>query len=274
MKNWPERTCYLKNIEDFNKNYLINSFKSNDYDLLVLAQKIRDDKKVSELIDIDLAISLEVNGIGLPTIITFQGFINDYLEEVNLDDINYEEINNSALQYCFTKINDKNFNYIYVKDNFQSWYNFGFSLYLKRIYKLLIELESNHVYTLGSSAGGYAAILFGHYLHADIAYSYAPQVLSFHTYMNSFRRQLNSQHMLSLSSISDLALIQKLSNGFNSKVEIMYCKNSKGDANEIERLDNSDTATNVIAQDCKSHNVFDFIEKNDEFIRILSQMKK
>lgn len=71
--------------------------------------------------------------------------------------------------------------YVYVRDVFKQWYISGINQHFNDPDKLLILLKDliggyNRIYTVGSSAGGYAAILYGSLLGADRVFAFNPQV--------------------------------------------------------------------------------------------------
>ncbi len=70
---------------------------------------------------------------------------------------------------------------IFVRDVFKQWYIHGISERngsVERVVKLLMELTAGYeVIMVGSSAGGYAAVLYGNLCHADRIIALSPQFL-------------------------------------------------------------------------------------------------
>ena len=90
----------------------------------------------------------------LPLIIAFGGMVGGLSEPV----------------YEFKKYLTTHFNchFIFIKDRYQCWYFKGiyglghnFTKSVKRLKKLISKIKYSKIITLGTSAGGYAAILFG-----------------------------------------------------------------------------------------------------------------
>jgi len=84
-------------------------------------------------------------------------------------------------RYDWYKTRKAAYKHIFVRDVYKQWYLGGVNEDVNSIEKLvsrLIELTSGmqHVTTIGSSAGGYASILFGHYLNAEFIFAFSPQV--------------------------------------------------------------------------------------------------
>lgn len=273
----------LVKIGPHEKNYVINLARNNkDYDLFFLLQYMNHNDRYTNYPQFspEKTIKYIKNGEDLPLVIIFQGFYESHISEYFLEDPGLKEINNlngTKLNYAFSSFikNNNNFNYICIKDNFQSWYSINFDLYLKLIAKFILANKPKRIYTVGSSAGGYAAILFGHYLNVDKAIAYSPQILAFYHFMNSYRRKLNQVYRLSQLTFTDLSFIQKINYGFNCEVDITLCKNNVADIEEINLLNNldySDVAINLV--DGESHNVFEVIDKNKEFSRLAEMISR
>lgn len=82
-------------------------------------------------------------------------------------------------------------NFIFVKDAHQCWYHAGVRGLGKDIQttadglqRKIDKIPHSKLITLGTSAGGYAAILFGHLLKADTIYAFSPQ-----TFLDQANRQ-------------------------------------------------------------------------------------
>ena len=135
----------------------------------------------------------------------------------------------------------------------------GFPLILSALYVHLQKLNAEKVYTIGFSAGGFASILFGHYLRADLAFSYYPQTLAFSAFTNNYRTLMNFKFNLSMLSISDLALVQKVSGGFACKTVVSYCEDSVININQIERLHLNDENLIINKYPCNTHNLFNHL---------------
>lgn len=270
---WKERSEYLGKLRSY-KNFFVDPSLQSDSctDKFLLKQALNTNDGLERLINIKKMFKVQINGENLPVIVVFQGFVEKYVKDALSGNFDIKKLNNSELGFCFGGFarNNSDFNYIFVKDNFQLWYLLGFPLVLSALYVHLKSLNAEKVYTIGFSAGGFASILFGHYLRADIAFSYYPQTLAFSAFTNNYRNTMNLKFNLSLLSISDLALVQKVSEGFACNTIISYCENSKVDINQIKRLDATDSKLKINKYPCNSHNLFDHLDSSDEFDRIRS----
>ncbi|GMK42374.1 hypothetical protein PCCS19_54330 [Paenibacillus sp. CCS19] len=111
-----------------------------------------------------IAIYFSSNGIYFPnTLETFEHTI----------------INRNRYEWTSNLI-QKAHKHIFVRDLFKQWYLEGISSELNTIETVLSllrrETAGKKIITVGSSAGGYASILFGTMLNAEIIFSFAPQL--------------------------------------------------------------------------------------------------
>jgi hypothetical protein len=74
---------------------------------------------------------------------------------------------------------EKSYKHIFVRDIFKQWYIAGINVEINSPEKLLDflrqETKGYKIITLGSSAGGYAAVLYGSLLNADQVMAFNPQ---------------------------------------------------------------------------------------------------
>lgn len=123
---------------------------------------IRQKEKISGV----PSVSIDFKKEGIPLIISFAGLGEQFNFGKTLDDLNV--------------------NVIYLRDVNHNWYLNGLSGvgdYVEDVSDFLInkivEIKPSKVITLGTSAGGFAAILYGHMLQADAVLAFSPQ-----TFMN------------------------------------------------------------------------------------------
>lgn len=143
----------------------------DEYALLDLLNKQLNRPKKPEF-SFEHSFKVVKNQENAPLIIFFQGFYFQHIENYYLQDpqlTNLNQLNQTALDFSFSSFiaQHPEYNYICVKDNFQAWYLLHFEYYLAYLMQLISALQPTKIITAGCSAGGYAAILFGHYLFAD-----------------------------------------------------------------------------------------------------------
>ncbi|SMB89820.1 hypothetical protein SAMN05660772_01416 [Pasteurella testudinis DSM 23072] len=275
MKYQIEHLKRYIDIKDYSKNYVINSARiNNDYDLYFLLNYINQKSKfpIYPEFSFNKSIKAIINDPDAPLLIIFQGFYEQYISPYYESDpelLNINRLNNTGLDFSFggyIKMN-RNFNYICVKDNYQSWYTINFDLYLSHIAKIILSINPSSIFTLGASAGGFASILFGHYLKANKAIAYSPQTVGFYHFMSKYRQMLNLKYGLSQIPFTDLKFLQLYNKGFNCKVDISLCDYNKVDKENLYRLDTS-SGFSINKHAGKEHNIFAVVDKIQEFERI------
>ncbi|WGE71048.1 hypothetical protein NYR79_09365 [Actinobacillus equuli subsp. haemolyticus] len=178
-----------------------------------------------------------------PLIIFFQGFYFQHIENYYLQDpqlTNLNQLNQTALDFSFSSFiaQHPEYNYICVKDNFQAWYLLHFEYYLAYLMQLISALQPTKIITAGCSAGGYAAILFGHYLFADQTFAFSPQTKVFDKiHMGAYREALNERYQLARFELTDLALLQQKQQGFRNQLHLFLSSGNREDLVEFDRLD-------------------------------------
>ena len=133
----------------------------------------------------------------------------------------------------------------------------GFESILARLQEYGQNLSGcSEVYCSGTSAGAYAAILFGHYLQVDVVIAFAPPTL---IDVEEFRKR----HSLSPSWIlpekhRDLAALLAEGNG-RTEYRLYYCRNCARDRIHAERLARC-PGVSLHPQPGNKHNVVDILD--------------
>ncbi len=164
---------------------------------------------------------------------------------------------------------------IHCRDRLRLWYHGGIdeahpdipsSTELLRRY--IAELSPNDVIVLGASAGGYAAVLFGHLLGADSVHAFAPSTRLTPEYVHqspffgSSQRQqwwLERCRLLwalpsAVPRFFDLSRVLSEYNG-RTKYFVHYCTGSDKDRADAEWI-RSSPGVRLFAHDCHGHAVF------------------
>ena len=126
--------------------------------------------------NIDISIDINNFYIKKNLIITFGGMVHNLSEPV----------------YEFKRFLNNSFNeeihFIFIKDSFQTWYlngikgtctdkeNSKIDESVEFLKNIINKINYNKIATIGSSAGGYASILFGILLKVDSILSFSPQI--------------------------------------------------------------------------------------------------
>lgn len=157
---------------------------------------------------------------------------------VQLDRYEWENISKNPL------IKAQASRYIFVRDVYKSWCLHGINGNLNSIEKVAKELkyltEGKKIITVGSSAGGYMALVFGCILNAEAIYAFAPQISldiynDFHPvkYITEYRTMDKISRWLSLQNI--------IENNLYSEVFLMFptmCDEDTAQLKLVEPLQN------------------------------------
>lgn len=225
---------------------------------------------------VDKTFELVINKKGAPLIILFQGFklgvIKQYFSISEPEDI--KSLNISGLPYAFQGFSREcgDYNYLFVKDNYQSWYLLNFDGYVKYMRNVIDENDAPRVACVGFSSGGFGAIVLGQAINADISIGMSPQTIAFEVFSNPYNRKLNKLFMLSLNQYSDLAALQAREGGFGRKVAIYVCERKKGDYEQVMRLEQGDANLKIDFLKCGNHMVASFLGKKALFEKLFADI--
>jgi hypothetical protein len=132
-------------------------------------------------------------------------------------------------------------NLVLLKDYYRFFYQAGLNPEIKDVDAIIARLqrcreELPHVeqtYCSGPSSGGYAAILFGHYLKVDIVYAFAP-VTSIN--LDDLKKYGGRSDISRIAQEHrDLAVLLKQHNG-RTQYKLFYCEGNVRDRNYAEHL--------------------------------------
>ena len=215
------------------------------------------------------SLEVEFHSEDKPLIIAFQGFKTALVRKINLESpsFNIESLIISKLKFAFKGFSHTydNYNYIFVKDNYQVWYQINTDKYLEAIREQISFINPSKIICVGQSAGAYAAILFGQLLKADLVFAFAPRPIAFTTSLIGYRVQLNKSLLLGMQETSDLMQVIDSDGGLIPKTYIYYCSNEKTDSEAVLHFDHDDSKIRIIRVDGYSHDVVSVIGKEKAF---------
>lgn len=161
---------------------------------------------------------------------------------------------------------------IYVRDPYQAWYQMGITdihrstVYLGTVLANKIDtLWPTRVITIGSSAGGYAAILYAWMLQADTALAFMPQ-----TFLDSENRTrykdtrwptriTRAQH--AYANNLDLAVpLSQVEHSYPTYY-VYYCKRHRLDRAHAMHIRKC-PGVKLVPQNCEIHNVAGWLKKH------------
>lgn len=132
-------------------------------------------------------------------------------------------------------------NLVLLRDYHQFFYHGGITSELQDVDAIRGRLETcrtewphvKQAFCLGSSMGGYAAILFGHYLKVDEVYAFAPQTLIDLQLLSQVTRRKDTWRFP--EPHRDLALLLASHNGI-TRYKVFYCVGHAKDRAFAERI--------------------------------------
>jgi len=171
----------------------------------------------------------------------------------------------------FTK---KNINTVFVKDFHQCWYQkglLGLSNDIQQTVEVIKERIPEHqenIYTIGTSAGGFAAILFGVLLNADKIVAFGPQtILTEEIFQNYKSLDSRFQDIDLESKFSDLKQVLETSE-YSSSIYIHFAANHADDKAAAERLANLKNV-HLYPWETEIHNIAGWLKTQDKLASVL-----
>lgn len=175
----------------------------------------------------------------------------------NTEDIFRKRIlEKNFFEWYHSRIN-KAYKHIFIRDIFKQWYLSGINKNLNSPAKIIDflkkETENYKVITIGSSAGGYAAILYGSFINTQ--------------YTLAFNPQFEIQSLIKKSSEAINPLLFRIKDerkqyfditrfvGKQTKIFYFYSNASKWDVEQSKRIDNSIPNFYKISFQTKHHGI-------------------
>jgi hypothetical protein len=164
-------------------------------------------------------------------------------------------------------------NLVMLRDYKQFFYHAGLNSELPdvdavRERLLLCRQQMPHVtqtFCLGSSMGGYAGILFGHYLKVDTVYAFSPQTLIDLPLLEKTMGRKEGWRFP--DAHRDLALLLADYNG-KTRYKIFYCEGSPRDREWAERISHC-AGVELCPQPGDSHQVVEELHKSGRLHQVL-----
>lgn len=167
-------------------------------------------------------------------------------------------------------------NLILLKDYYRFFYQAGLNREITDVDAIIARLrrcreELPHVrqtFCCGPSAGGYAAILFGHYLQVDVVYAFAPVTL---INLHDLKRFGGSKEIGRITEQHrDLARLLAKHNG-RTRYKIFFCDDHVRDRTSAERLQDL-PGVELCPQPGATHNVIQAIYESGRLREIFDSV--
>ena len=157
-------------------------------------------------------------------------------------------------------------NLVLLKDYYRFFYQAGLNPEISDVGAMIVRLrrcreELSHVrqtFCCGPSSGGYAAILFGHYMEVDVVYAFAPVTL---INLDDLKRFGGCKEISRITEDHrDLARLLAKHNG-RTRYKIFYCDGHVRDRKYAERLRHL-PGVELCPQPGTTHNVIQAIHES------------
>jgi hypothetical protein len=164
-------------------------------------------------------------------------------------------------------------NKIFVKDPHQSWY---YKLGHSKITEELIEIipKENRKIFIGTSAGGFAAILIGNLIGADLVLAFSPQTFLDPVYRREYKDNRWSKEIKNVYEVTknlyDLRLPEMIVDNNTTEYRIYYCDKFELDVVHASMLAEKNNFI-MEPQDCAEHVVVKCLKQSNLLLNILEE---
>jgi len=172
----------------------------------------------------------------------------------------------------FNILKSYKFNKIFIRDLTQSWY---YKIGHEKIAKELINIIPHNTTKIfiDTSSGGFASILIGNMVQADVVLAFSPQTfldVDFREKYNDnrWRSEIRNVHSVTTNKES-LRLFDMIYDNDITKYYIYYCKNFKIDAIHAKMIADKKNFT-MMPQNCNTHVVVKWLKQHNLLLNILT----
>lgn len=179
-------------------------------------------------------------------------------------------------------LGDLNVNKIFLLDEKKMWYLKGFdkttnnvSTSVKLLEKYIDDMNVKKVTCIGTSAGGYAAILYGALLAVDQVIVYGAQTFldkDTRVKYNDNRWETRIDKIYRFKNLHKYLNLNKyITKAPNTTFHLYLCKNCELDASHIWNIITNKNI-NIHAYECKKNNVSEFLKKRNLLLDTLKDV--
>ncbi|WP_440455013.1 tetratricopeptide repeat protein [Psychrobacter sp. ASPA161_9] len=162
----------------------------------------------------------------------------------------------------------KDYNFLLLKDLYNCWYQIHTQNYIELIEKIYMEGKYNKLVCVGTSAGGFGALMFGQLLKSHLVFAYGPQTLAWTTYSTLFNKACEMCVVPDNPHLFDIGQLQYDTDGFIPNVQISLCENNAIDQFALFNIDLTDPNLNIMEYKGDSHAMYQVIGKRKMFTEI------
>jgi len=172
---------------------------------------------------------------------------------------------------------NKKVNAIFIKDFKQCWYQqglLGLSSSIKdtaEIIKKIIPAQQKNIYTVGTSSGGFAAILFGVLINATRIIAFGPQTIITKEAFEQFK-SLDSR-LTDINFGDEILDIKQLleTTRYSGQIHIHFARNNSVDKTAVERLSHIDSVS-LYGWETDNHNIASWLKHEKKLDSIFADL--
>lgn len=269
-----------KFLDDFQANLLLRNY--DDLNRASCVSVGVDNNKLNNLLNVNtFKIEKFINNPSNEImIISFVGYNYFPVEQFDADafiktQIFNKNARNSTHVWKGMAKYTKQFNFLLVNDYASSYFQFNFDEVYSRIIQ---EIESSHpkyIICIGSSAGGFASILFGQKLRADVVFSFMPRTQAFvYEGSKTYHRYLQESFKFFEPSYIDIGFLQYKWNGLIPKTYVVTCDNEPSDGLSVSNLDTNDENLSVSLLYGDHHAAIEYLGAKNVFNKITNYLEQ
>lgn len=180
-----------------------------------------------------------------------------------LDDIvSFDE---AGFDYQGFARNKKEYNFLLLRDLYNCWYQIHTKEFIRVIEDTITQGKYNKVVCLGTSAGGFAALMFGQLLKCHLVFAYAPQALAWTNYSTLFNKACELTLVPDNPHLFDIGQLQYNNGGFIPQTHISLCDSNAVDKFSLVGLDIQDKNLDIDIYSGDKHAMYQVIGKRKMF---------
>lgn len=238
----PERIAVAETIGDFERADKLRKQYQPPLERKNISKPIFDPKVECEYIhhsDANNVLLIFFSGL------TFR--IKKNFDKYGLDNLDDIKNDNKDIKSSFIRFAQRNtqYNMLMINDIYTSWQHMHRDEYLDYIKDIIVKNKYQTVVCIGVSSGGYAAMLYGQLLEADLVFAFSPQTIPFFNYANYIAHLYKIQFSLGLGMESSLLRLQNQEH-FKARTYIVVSKDNGMDNLGLRSLDRSDKNLTII----------------------------
>lgn len=178
------------------------------------------------------------------------------------------DVNLKKFDYQGFAHGNKNYNFLLLRDLYNCWYQINTKEYINIILDVVRSRSYKKVVCIGTSAGGFAALMFGQLLKAHLVFAYSPQTFAWTNYATPFNKACELSLMPDCPHLYDIGQLQLDGGGFIPMTYIKTSQNNALDQFALLNLNHNDNNLNIKQYESDKHAMYQVIGKKRMFSEI------